>query len=94
MMFSLSLPILLAFASLGSSLVSQPDFAAEVSRIESLQASTLSTRDNVPSEYIASPYYPTPPGGWVSSWADAYAKAQAVVSNMTLAEKVNLTTGV
>lgn len=93
MMFSLCVPILLAFASLGSSLVYQPDFAADITRIQSLQASTLSTRDDVPSEYKASPYYPTPPGGWVVSWADAYSKAQAVVSNMTLAEKVNLTTG-
>ncbi|PYI36582.1 beta glucosidase [Aspergillus indologenus CBS 114.80] len=39
------------------------------------------------------PYYPAPPGGWISDWSAAYAKAQAVVSNMTLAEKVNLTTG-
>ncbi|KAL4810907.1 glycoside hydrolase superfamily [Aspergillus unguis] len=39
------------------------------------------------------PYYPAPKGGWVSSWADAYRKAQDVVGNLTLAEKVNLTTG-
>ncbi|OJJ86130.1 beta-glucosidase [Aspergillus glaucus CBS 516.65] len=43
--------------------------------------------------YAAIPYYPAPKGGWVSSWSDAYEKAQQVVSNMTLAEKVNLTTG-
>lgn len=27
-------------------------------------------------------------------WADAYAKAKAFVSQLTLAEKVNITTGV
>ena len=50
-------------------------------------------RDSVPSEYVAAPYYPTPKGGWVSNWTAAYAKAEAVVSSMTLAEKVNLTSG-
>lgn len=30
----------------------------------------------------------------MSSWADSYAKAAEVVSNMTLAEKINMTTGV
>ncbi|KAB8235015.1 hypothetical protein ETB97_010687 [Aspergillus alliaceus] len=39
------------------------------------------------------PYYPAPPGGWLSDWSDAYEKAHNVVSKMTLAEKVNLTTG-
>lgn len=43
--------------------------------------------------YSSSPYYPSPKGGWVSTWADAYEKAQALVSQMTLAEKVNLTSG-
>ena len=56
-------------------------------------ASELSERDSVPAGYVAAPYYPTPKGGWVASWANSYAKAQAVVKNMTLAEKVNLTTG-
>ena len=56
-------------------------------------APKLCERDPVPAGYVAAPYYPTPKGGWVASWADSYAKVQAVVSNMTLAEKVNLTTG-
>ncbi len=56
-------------------------------------ANHVEKRDSVPAGYTANPYYPTPRGGWVSSWADAYAKAAAVVSQMTLAEKVNLTTG-
>jgi hypothetical protein len=50
-------------------------------------------RDAVPAGYVSQPYYPTPKGGWISSWAEAYAKAQNVVSQMTLAEKVNLTSG-
>ncbi|PKY03073.1 beta-glucosidase-related glycosidase [Aspergillus campestris IBT 28561] len=39
------------------------------------------------------PYYPAPKGGWLSDWEDAYEKAHELVSQMTLAEKVNLTTG-
>lgn len=41
------------------------------------------------------PHYPSP---WMdpqaSGWEEAYIKAKAFVSQMTLAEKVNLTTGV
>lgn len=41
------------------------------------------------------PFYPSP---WMDpnadGWQDAYTKAKAFVSQMTLAEKVNLTTGV
>jgi beta-glucosidase len=53
----------------------------------------LDQRDPVPAGYESPPYYPTPKGGWASDWSEAYAKAQQVVGNMTLAEKVNLTTG-
>ena len=38
-------------------------------------------------------YYPAPRGGWVPDWADSYRYAAAIVSGMTLAEKVNVTTG-
>jgi beta-glucosidase len=57
------------------------------------QHSTLQQRADLPEGYYAPPYYPTPPGGWVDEWADSYAKAAEMVRNMTLAEKVNLTTG-
>lgn len=40
------------------------------------------------------PYYPSPWGSGSGEWASAYAKAQAFVSQLTLVEKVNLTTGV
>ncbi|KAJ5387642.1 CAZyme family GH3 [Penicillium cosmopolitanum] len=53
----------------------------------------LEQRDDTSDDYQSPPFYPTPHGGWVSDWAEAYEKAYQVVSNMTLAEKVNLTTG-
>jgi beta-glucosidase len=40
------------------------------------------------------PSYPSPWMHGGNGWADAYAKAQAFVSQLTLLEKVNLTTGV
>lgn len=39
-------------------------------------------------------YYPSPWGQGQGNWSDAYAKARAFVSQLTLVEKVNLTTGV
>lgn len=51
--------------------------------------------DNTESGLAYSPpYYPSP---WmdpdVDGWQDAYAQAKAFVSELTLLEKVNLTTG-
>ena len=40
------------------------------------------------------PKYPSPWGEGLGDWADAYAQAKAFVSQLTLTEKVNLTTGV
>jgi hypothetical protein len=40
------------------------------------------------------PKYPSPWMRGGNGWQDAYAKAQAFVSQLTLLEKVNLTTGV
>lgn len=45
------------------------------------------------SSYVAAPYYPAPHGGWVSSWEQSYAQAKALVGQMTLAEKTNITSG-
>ena len=56
--------------------------------------SPILRRNAVPAGYEARPYYPTPKGGWISSWSKAYAKAENVVSQMTLAEKVNVASGV
>lgn len=44
---------------------------------------------------MSEPFYPSP---WMNphanGWEDAYQKARSFVSNLTLLEKVNLTTGV
>ena len=40
------------------------------------------------------PSYPSPWGEGTGDWAEAYQKAHAFVSQLTLLEKVNLTTGV
>ncbi|KAK4127797.1 glycoside hydrolase family 3 protein [Parathielavia appendiculata] len=55
---------------------------------------SVGPRDPVPEGYRAAPYYPTPHGGWLDSWREAYAKAEEFVSQMTLAEKTNITSGV
>lgn len=39
------------------------------------------------------PWYPSPKGGTLSTWADSYSKAQKLVAQMSLVEKVNITTG-
>lgn len=39
------------------------------------------------------PWYPTPLGGTSATWKESYTKAQALVEQMTLIEKVNITTG-
>jgi beta-glucosidase-like glycosyl hydrolase len=40
------------------------------------------------------PWYPSPRGGTLESWKDSYAKAKVMVDKMSLAEKVNITSGV
>lgn len=57
-------------------------------------AGVVAPRDPVPPGYFAAPYYPAPHGGWIDSWEEAYTKAQALVSQMTLAEKTNITSGI
>ncbi|KAM3078943.1 hypothetical protein ACMFMF_003870 [Clarireedia jacksonii] len=85
--------IVLAFSALTYAQVKQPSSIHGTKRPSIARADTLEERDDVPAGYVAAPYYPTPKGGWVSEWAAAYEKARVVVANMTLAEKVNLTTG-
>jgi len=43
---------------------------------------------------VSQPHYPAPWMRGGNGWADAYVKAQKFVSQLTLLEKVNLTTGV
>lgn len=46
-----------------------------------------------PPDGQSPPWYPSPKGGTVSQWAASYEKASKMVRKMTLAEKVNITTG-
>jgi beta-glucosidase len=46
-----------------------------------------------PPDGYSPPWYPAPPGGTLSAWAECYAKAAKLVEKMTLPEKVNVTTG-
>ncbi|MCJ1264141.1 hypothetical protein MMC22_004012 [Lobaria immixta] len=53
---------------------------------------------SLPSPAVSGPatspsYYPSPWGSGAGEWADAYTKARAFVKQLTLLEKVNLTTG-
>jgi hypothetical protein len=53
------------------------------------------TVEQISQESTSAPFYPSPwmnPGA--SGWEDAYVKAKDFVSQLTLLEKVNLTTGV
>ncbi|KAI0104861.1 beta-glucosidase-like protein [Nemania sp. FL0031] len=56
-------------------------------------AAVLDNRDPLPAGFASLPYYPAPYGGWDDEWSDAYEKAVALVSRMTVAEKVNITAG-
>ncbi|KAL8727454.1 MAG: hypothetical protein Q9166_006042 [cf. Caloplaca sp. 2 TL-2023] len=43
---------------------------------------------------VSPPYYPSPWGSGSTNWATAYERARAFVGQLTILEKVNLTTGV
>lgn len=47
----------------------------------------------VPVDGESEPWYPSPLGGTVKSWEESYKKAADLVRQMTLVEKVNITTG-
>ncbi|RKF83060.1 putative beta-glucosidase E [Golovinomyces cichoracearum] len=42
---------------------------------------------------LSPPWYPSPKGGSISSWSKSYEKAQILVEQMSLIEKINITTG-
>jgi hypothetical protein len=50
-------------------------------------------RHSPPPGYHVPAYYPAPYGGWVDEWKESYGKAKKLVDSMTLAEKVNITSG-
>ncbi|KAK6520542.1 hypothetical protein TWF506_000794 [Arthrobotrys conoides] len=62
-----------------------------------LSALTGAQEPDIPTfEHHSPPAYPPPigTGDGFPEWSEAYSKAQAVVAQMTIAEKVNLTSGV
>ena len=51
-------------------------------------------RAAVPNDAQSDPWYPSPKGGTLGTWKDAYRKAADLVGQMTLVEKVNITSGI
>ncbi|KAK4991357.1 hypothetical protein LTR66_006568, partial [Elasticomyces elasticus] len=50
-------------------------------------------KEAVPEDGQSPPWYPTPRGGTLQKWSESYSKAADLVRQMTLVEKVNITTG-
>ena len=50
-------------------------------------------KDRGPQDGLSPPWYPTPQGGTLELWNQSYVKASKMVRNMSLVEKVNITTG-
>lgn len=50
-------------------------------------------RAAVPDDGASEPWYPSPKGGTLKTWQKSYEKAVGLVEQMTLVEKVNITTG-
>ncbi|KAF2686001.1 glycoside hydrolase family 3 protein [Lentithecium fluviatile CBS 122367] len=78
--------------------LAQAFLAIGLARAQSTYPNTIHPNGTIPGELneaYSPPYYPSP---WMDSsatgWAEAYEKAQAFVRQLTLLEKVNLTTGV
>jgi hypothetical protein len=64
------------------------------STLTGIKPSILTDPQSSLTNATSAPFYPSP---WMSGqgeWADAYTKAKAFVGQLTLLEKVNLTTGV
>lgn len=51
-------------------------------------------RKTLVKDGMSPPWYPTPKGGADAAWEESYKKAAELVRQMTLIEKVNITTGV
>jgi beta-glucosidase len=48
---------------------------------------------SAPQDGLSPPWYPAPKGGADAAWEESYKKAAGLVSQMTLIEKINITTG-
>ncbi|KAF2458236.1 glycoside hydrolase family 3 protein [Lineolata rhizophorae] len=58
-----------------------------------LSAGGIWVYKTAPQDGQSPPWYPSPKGGIYEDWADAFKKAAELVTQMTLVEKVNITTG-
>lgn len=58
------------------------------------QAAQPFNNDYTGPQFSSPPSYPSPWGSGAGNWSSAYERARAFVSQLTLLEKVNLTTGV
>ena len=77
--------------------LAQPDFIPPGSPFPETtypNATDANTDAGAQSYQRSPPKYPSPWGEGLGDWDAAYAKARALVSQLTLLEKVNLTTGV
>ncbi|KAI9050093.1 hypothetical protein LZ554_006236 [Drepanopeziza brunnea f. sp. 'monogermtubi'] len=84
MMFSISITGVAMLACL----------ATKINVASSLVSRQTSPNVNTSDSRYSPPFYPSPWMNGQGEWADAYAKAKDFVSQLTLLEKVNLTTGV
>nr|KAK5441350.1 hypothetical protein LTR18_007194 [Exophiala xenobiotica] len=75
-----------------SQYVLQPVESADT--LNKRQAAQPFNNDYNGPQFTSPPSYPSPWGSGAGDWAAAYEKARAFVSQLTLLEKVNLTTGV
>ncbi|KAF2839795.1 glycoside hydrolase family 3 protein [Patellaria atrata CBS 101060] len=58
-----------------------------------LSAGGIWAYKSAPEDGQSPPWYPSPKGGTDGQWAESYRKAAELVRQMTLVEKVNITTG-
>lgn len=58
-----------------------------------LSAGGIWVYKSAPDDGQSPPWYPTPKGGSDEKWKESYEKAKKLVEQMTLVEKVNITTG-
>ena len=74
----------------------QPTKMLGISKLALALAGRLTGLDLTSEQSLATsdPFYPTPWMTGQGEWSDAYAKAKEFVGQLTLMEKVNLTTGV
>lgn len=91
-LFNATVPTLGITPYLQSLLLQQPVESPEA--IYKRQAARPFNNDYDGPFWTSPPSYPSPWGSGLGDWGAAYEKAHAFVSQLTLLEKVNLTTGV